>query len=51
MLLNSAQIKLWHLARQHVNSDSGVQHTAASLEDKVGKFGRLWQKKVDGGQW
>lgn len=40
MLLNLAQMKLWHLARQHVNSDSGVQHTAASLslEDKAGAF-------------
>lgn len=38
MLLNSVQMKLWHLALQHVNSDSGVQHTTASMEDKAGKF-------------
>lgn len=40
MLLNLAQMKLWHLARQHVNSDSGVRHTVASLslEDKADTF-------------
>lgn len=40
MLLNLAQMKLWHLGRQHVNSDSGVRHTAASLslEDKAVTF-------------
>lgn len=40
MLLNLAQMKLWHLARQHVKFDSGVGHTAAALssEDKAGAF-------------
>lgn len=40
MLLNLAQIKLWHLAEQHVNSDSGVDNMVAllSLEDTAVTF-------------
>lgn len=40
MLLNLAQMKLWHLARQHVNSDSAVRHSGASLflKDKASAF-------------